>query len=472
LGQRLRSEGLERIEAEVTDVHGAIYRIAPKGFKSVVPRLDLATPAGAAAALRNPAVHVRHLGFNALKAFGSKALPETLELLRDANPYVAARAVWLLPHLGEEGVARTRERLTDAHPVQRQLAFRALRAAGHDPLPIAAALASDADVAVRRDVATSLLGAPADKALPVIVELARRLDVADKNSVAAFGIAARGKEDAVWSAVRKALAAPSAEAWSPQLARIAWILHPADALADLRARAGSPKLDAAQRSLALETISFIESREAALATIALSAEGSPVKDEAARWALMRMTGSWSEFDVRSELKKAGVYDPAKIVVTPVVVPEPAAASAYSVKDVLAKQGDSARGAQLVQRCTMCHQVGGNGPGSYAPELKGFVDRQGREAAVRSIVEPSDAIALGYEGVTVRLKKDAGQIDGRLLSGNDPLVIISTGGATQMVPRDRMAGQSRMTRSLMLSADQLGLTAQDVADIVEWMSSYR
>ena len=451
---------------------GAIYRIAPKGFKSVVPRLDLATPAGAVAALRNPAVHVRHLGFNALKAFGSKALPEALELLRDANPYVAARAVWLLPHLGEEGVARTRERLKDADPVQRQLAFRALRAAGHDPLPIAAALASDADVAVRRDVATSLLGAPADKALPVIVELARRLDVADKNSVAAFGIAARGKEDAVWSAVRKALAAPSAEAWSPQLARIAWILHPAAALADLRARAGSPKLDAAQRSLALETISFIESREAALATIALSAEGSPVKDEAARWALMRMTGSWSEFDVRSELKKAGVYDPAKIVVTPVVVPEPAAAPAYSVKDVLAKQGDASRGAQLVQRCTMCHQVGGNGPGSYAPELKGFVDRQGREAAVRSIVEPSDAIALGYEGVTVRLKKNAGQIDGRLLSGNDPLVIISTGGATQMVPRDRMAGQSRMTRSLMLSADQLGLTAQDVADIVEWMATYR
>ena len=121
---------------------------------------------------------------------------------------------------------------------------------------------------------------------------------------------------------------------------------------------------------------------------------------------------------------------------------------------------------------MCHQVGGNGPGSYAPELKGFVARQGREAAVRSIVEPSDSIALGYEGVSVRLKKNAGQIDGRLLSGNDPMVIISTGGATQMVPRDRVAGQSRMTRSLMLTADQLGLTAQDVADIVEWMDNYR
>jgi cytochrome c553 len=30
----------------------------------------------------------------------------------------------------------------------------------------------------------------------------------------------------------------------------------------------------------------------------------------------------------------------------------------------------------------------------------------------------------------------------------------------------------MTRSLMMSAEQLGLTAQDVADIAEWLASYK
>jgi hypothetical protein len=29
----------------------------------------------------------------------------------------------------------------------------------------------------------------------------------------------------------------------------------------------------------------------------------------------------------------------------------------------------------------------------------------------------------------------------------------------------------MDRSLMLSADQLGMTAQDVADVIEWMKTY-
>ena len=42
-------------------LEGTIYRIAPKGFKSVVPKIDLTTVEGAIAALKSPAVHVRAL---------------------------------------------------------------------------------------------------------------------------------------------------------------------------------------------------------------------------------------------------------------------------------------------------------------------------------------------------------------------------------------------------------------------------
>jgi putative heme-binding domain-containing protein len=120
---------------------------------------------------------------------------------------------------------------------------------------------------------------------------------------------------------------------------------------------------------------------------------------------------------------------------------------------------------------MCHQLNGNGP-AYGPELKGWAARQSREALVRAIVNPSADIALGYEGTTLKLKA-GGTIDGRLLSNNDPIVITSTGGITQLVPKDRvMGGQTKMTRSLMMSADQLGLTAQDVADIAAWLATYK
>jgi putative membrane-bound dehydrogenase-like protein len=449
---------------------GAIYRIAPKGFKSVIPKIDVSTPEGAAAVLRNPAVNVRHLGFNALKGFGAKSLPVVSEILREANPYVAARGVWLLPHLGEEGLTRTKALLKDPNPSLRRLAFQSLRRAGHDTIGIAAELAKDADIAVRRDVATSLHAAPADKAVPILIELARRLDVSDKNSIAAFGIGSANKQDAVWSAVKSELAKDGAEAWSPEVERIAWLLHPASAVQEFLDRAASTKVSQASRSLAVESLSFVETKEAALAMIKLSVAGSPSASEAKGWALMRMTGSWAAFDIRKELKNAGVYDADKVVVTPIEVPL-APAPTYTEQDVLAKTGDVAKGAALAQSCIMCHQLNGNGP-AYGPELKGWASRQSREALVRSIVNPSADIALGYEGTTVKLK-GSGSIDGRLLSNGDPLVITSTGGLTQLVPKSQVTGrQVKMDRSLMLSSQQLGLSAQDVADIAAYLATYK
>jgi hypothetical protein len=41
----------------------------------------------------------------------------------------------------------------------------------------------------------------------------------------------------------------------------------------------------------------------------------------------------------------------------------------------------------------------------------------------------------------------------------------------MVPKDRIQSTRPMERSLMLNADQLGMSAQDVADVVEWLKKY-
>jgi hypothetical protein len=49
---------------------------------------------------------------------------------------------------------------------------------------------------------------------------------------------------------------------------------------------------------------------------------------------------------------------------------------------------------------------------------------------------------------------------------------SMGGLTQMIPAAKIRGSSRkpLGRSLMLSAEQLGLNAQDVADIVAYLKT--
>ena len=64
--------------------------------------------------------------------------------------------------------------------------------------------------------------------------------------------------------------------------------------------------------------------------------------------------------------------------------------------------------------------------------------------------------------------DGRKIHGLVLSGGNPLIVQSTGGVTQMIPASMVKERKRLGRSLMLSADQLGLTAQQVADVVAYL----
>src|SRR5690349_1521869 len=121
---------------------GAIYRIAPKGFVPHLPvamtsRLDVSD-----VALKSPAVNVRALGANALAARGAAAIPAVEALLNDENPFIRARAVWLLGRLGPQGVARGVKLLSHTDPQIRVAAYRMARQAGV-ALDFAGALARD-----------------------------------------------------------------------------------------------------------------------------------------------------------------------------------------------------------------------------------------------------------------------------------------------------------------------------------------
>ena len=104
---------------------------------------------------------------------------------------------------------------------------------------------------------------------------------------------------------------------------------------------------------------------------------------------------------------------------------------------------------------------------YGPALDGFASRQTRETVIAAIVSPSNDIAHGYDGTEAMLL-DGRKLHGLVLSGGDPLIIQSTGGVTQLIPASMVKERKRLGRSLMLSADQLGLTAQQVADITAYL----
>src|SRR5688572_12839266 len=165
---------------------GAIYRVAPKGFVSKIPAFDPATIEGLITALRSPAVNVRAIGFEGLKARGAAAVSAVAPMLNDPNPYMRGRALYLLYQLGPEGRQRAGTPESQSDPVMKIAAYRAMRRGGMDILPVAAKLARDADPGVRREVALSLRDQPADAAIPILVEIARGYDGQDRSYLEAW----------------------------------------------------------------------------------------------------------------------------------------------------------------------------------------------------------------------------------------------------------------------------------------------
>jgi putative heme-binding domain-containing protein len=117
---------------------------------------------------------------------------------------------------------------------------------------------------------------------------------------------------------------------------------------------------------------------------------------------------------------------------------------------------------------MCHHIKDQGV-DYGPDITAYAKMQPSEVVLRALMEPSADIAHGFEG-SVIITKDGKQIHGMLLSSGDPLIIRSQGGLTQMVPASQIRSTKPLGRSLMLSAEQLGLGPQEIADVLAYLKS--
>jgi putative membrane-bound dehydrogenase-like protein len=447
---------------------GVVYRIAPKGFKPVVPKIDPATVEGAVAALVSPAVNTRFLGFRTLKEKGAAAYPAVAKVLDNANPFVAARGIWLLPYLGEPGLAKLHEILRGDSAEARLTAFRAIRRSPIDALPYAAKLASDKDPAVRAEAALAMRSLDFAKSRDVLVAVAKGFDGKDRAYLDCLGIGAGHNTGKLWEALQKEMKPGAPEAWSDSFAKLTWRLMPEAAVPALAARAASDKLSADQRKLAVDSLAFVKSQKAADALMDLAKQGSAVREQALWWLRNRSDGAWASFDLKAKMSARGLLQ-KEAPLMEIIVPAKPESAKFTVADVLALTGDAAKGKTSAARCTMCHKIGDIGP-DYGPDLKGFASRQPPEIVVRSIVDPSFDISHGFEGTAIRLD-DGKWIDGHIIADGNPIVIRSTGGVTQRVPKNRVAERKDMDRSLMLSADQLGMSAQDVADVAAWLKTY-
>jgi len=448
---------------------GTIYRIAPKGFKSVVPKIDLSSVAGQIAALRSPSPNVRAGGFNRLKAAGDKVVDDVAALLADANPYVASRAVWLLAQLGDKGAALARKELGSADDTRRLVAFRALRAAGRDVFTLCESLAKDKSPAVRREVAIALRDFKTPAAVALLVTIAEQFDGQDRAYLESIGLASTDREALVHAAIAKSMAKPALE-WTPAYAWLTWRLHPASAVRDVRARLLSGKLTESEVKRDLTTLAFTRSAEAAGTMVELSLNKSFAQVDLAKWWVgNRKSNLWKPFDVDAIVKaRGGDASAAKLVASDLPPEMPGAKALAPVEAIATLKGDVAKGKASAAVCYACHKFDGKGI-DFGPDLTTYAKQQSLETLILNIAQPSNNISHGFEGTRVVLD-DGMVITGMVLSSGDPLMVKSMGGVVQSISRQRIKEEKQLDRSLMFTASQMGLTEQSVADIAAYLRS--
>ena len=138
----------------------------------------------------------------------------------------------------------------------------------------------------------------------------------------------------------------------------------------------------------------------------------------------------------------------------------------TVPEVLALKGDVTRGSQQIGRCYMCHQVNGAGV-DFGPALDEWGRGQSLEAIATAIIHPSAGIAHGFEATEIETKQGH-TIQGFTLFAGGSHILKVMGGGEVTVRRHHIVKSEIMETSLMMSAGQLGMQAQDVADIVAFL----
>jgi len=211
--------GHSMADQKLETMTGRIYRVAPKGNRPAVPKLDLKSAKGAVAALRSPNHETRYLAWNALHEMGGKASKELKKVWNGTEPRQRARALQLLARIKGNELKQVSAALKDTDSDIRVAGLRLARELGLDLIAVAGPLVDDPSPQVRREVAIALRGSSAPAAPALWAKLAARHDGKDRWYLEALGIGA----DRQWDAYLGAYLAAVGDRWDTPAGRdVVW----------------------------------------------------------------------------------------------------------------------------------------------------------------------------------------------------------------------------------------------------------
>jgi putative membrane-bound dehydrogenase-like protein len=298
---------------------GRIYRLAPKGHKYQVPKVDLESKDGILAALGSPNLAVRYIAMSELNG-DPKKRGEVLEtaILNTRNPWLRARALWQFQrhwYDSDKSFLFFASLLADDEDDRfRSLGVRALREItialesmyGDRKNPLLKACEGSykyASSTVRREVLLALRDIDPSSVKDLILKLARGYDGTDRFYLNAIGIAV-GTDPK-----RRGLILADFEKyfpeWHEEVADLVWELRPASVMPTLGKRLIDAKLPAAQRARIVDILAASEDKDAGKAMLKVLATDVPpeVRYKVIENLKLFLPGKWRELRSSPELNE-------------------------------------------------------------------------------------------------------------------------------------------------------------------------
>jgi putative heme-binding domain-containing protein len=143
------------------------------------------------------------------------------------------------------------------------------------------------------------------------------------------------------------------------------------------------------------------------------------------------------------------------------------------KSILALKGDVGRGEKLfwsqAVNCGSCHKVGDKGT-PIGPDLSAIGKLRTREDLLESVLEPSRRIEPKFAAYLVRTA-DGRSLTGLLVKRDDKEIVLLDAQNKQIRVKAADLEEVRPSRiSLMPEGQMAGLTAQDAADLIEYLAA--
>jgi putative heme-binding domain-containing protein len=121
---------------------------------------------------------------------------------------------------------------------------------------------------------------------------------------------------------------------------------------------------------------------------------------------------------------------------------------------------------FASQCSSCHRLGKTGA-DIGPDLTLIRKKFDRSTLLDAIINPSAAIAFGYEPWLIT-GKDGSTTYGFLLADGTTLVVKDPSGQRHVLEAAQVASRKQFNTSLMPTPAALGLNEQDLADVTEYL----